>query len=652
MARLEKLEEELYLEEGKEDLEKRMKRRVFYPGTLKKFPTSWFGRERKIAGAEEPKLPVLKWFLMGLTAVIIIGGSLFIYLYLGTRGSEIELSIHGRERLESGEAVTIPISYKNVSGDTMKEVEIAIILSKDTLVRDQDGLERPAPPRFIKKLEDIGPRETRSTEVIARFFGHEGEEKTIEAVILYRPERLRARFSTRISKNLWIDHVPLAITWEVPELLTNGQEVTVKIRYTSNGRAPFHDLVLRFDSPVGFTLSSSTPAPSIGKNFWNVGTIEPGEEGIITLRGAIAGEEGEIKAFRGGLGKLNPGTREWVAYAEASQEVKMAINPISILGFLDGVRDKKINPGDRIRFTLKYKNNTASVLRNVSVRAFLESGPVTAFMGTSTKNLFLGTPQNLLDLATLGIERGGAFDSRVRAMVWTPGSSSELREVKPGEEGEFTFNLDARSQPSVKTEQDKNWIVKLRSTVDVATIPQELAGTDLSLEDTLQFKVRSKIIFSGKSLYRSSSILNSGPIPPQVGKKTTYTILWETRNFSNDLDGAEIVIPLHPNAKWEGVVTPQDARISYDGASGDVRWKIGEIRAGTGVIRPALVGGFMVSVVPSEADVGKVISLVGESRLSAKDTFTGEVIEEKQGALTTEVRYDSAVSPTGWRAVK
>ncbi|TSC74342.1 MAG: hypothetical protein G01um101433_1074 [Parcubacteria group bacterium Gr01-1014_33] len=90
----------------------------------------------------------------------------------------------------------------------------------------------------------------------------------------------------------------------------------------------------------------------------------------------------------------------------------------------------------------------------------------------------------------------------------------------------------------------------------------------------------------------------------------------------------------------------------FDNATGEVRWNIGEIKAGTGVLNPALTGAFQVSVIPSESDIGGSIVLVREIYLSGVDTFTEEKREEKISGLSTELFGDPLVSAQEWRVVK
>lgn len=632
MGKLEELEEELYGKEEPEELAKRTRRRVVFPTPVSRFPTTWLGRN-----GPRPKIDfwdggrIFKFFLGALAIIFIIGGAVFVFLYLGTKGQEALVAVEGREEIQAGESLTIPIVFKNLSRVSLLEAELTVTLPRDSLLQE-GGIERVSPPLITRKIADLEPGKEGAEEITVRFFGKEGEEKKVEASLFYRPENLRARFSAKSVKIFRISHVPLAISWEAPSLLSRGQETEIKVRYNSSAPLTFENVFLRLDYPPGFSFISADPSPNTGDSIWRVGALSPGQEGSILLKGKITGEEGETKTFRAGLGFFNPLTKEWRPYSESNQEVKIAVAPLSVQAFLDGLKEKIINPGERLNFTIRYKNNTEFALKNVSLRAYPEG--------------------NILDLSSLAPEKGGVFDFNSRSVVWNSAGLADLGEIPAGKEGEVGFAVIARERPIVRGPEDKNLKVVLRSSIEAAGIPRELAQTELHSEEKLEFKVNSKIIFSAKALYRSSPILNSGPLPPRVGAKTAYAVLWEIRNFNNDLQNAEIRAKLPANIKWENAFWPQDFRITFDQGTSEVRWSLGSVKAGTGVITPALTAAFQVSLTPSEADVGDSPVLANEAKFSALDTFTGQNLEALAGELSIRTTEDPGTTSGDWAVIK
>ena len=538
--------------------------------------------------------------------------------------------IDGRAEVQAGEKITIPIIFKNLSRTVLEEAELSIILSQNSLLLE-NGAEKPAPPLITRKIPNLNPGEEGGEEVVARFLGKEGDEKKVEVVFQYRPRDLRARFSVQSSKVFKISRVPLAISWEIPSLLSRGQEVEIKVHYNSSASESFDNIFLRLDYPSGFNFISAVPKPDTGDAIWRLGTLSSGRDGFISLRGTINGEEDEVKTFGAGLGFFDFFTKEWRPYSESSQDTKIAVTPLSIQGFLENSQEGVINPGERLRFTIRFKNSTEFTVKNISLRARLEG--------------------DILDLSSLTAERGGVFDFNNRAVVWDSAGWPELAEVAAGTGGVVSFSVAARERPLVRGPQDKNLKVVLFSSVETAGVPKELAATELRSGERLEFKVNSKIIFSGKALYRSSPILNSGPLPPKVGVKTAYVISWEIRNFTSDLQGVEIKTKLPANIKWENSFWPNSARVIFDETTREVRWSPGIVKAGTGVISPALTAAFQVSLTPSEADLGDSPVLINESRFSSIDTFTSQNLQSRVDTLSVRLTEDLSTNFKEWTVV-
>lgn len=631
MGKIENLEKELY-DGAERELAKRMNRRVLFPASLKKLATGWSDSSSSPQVRQNPGKNWLsaKMIFGGAAVVLILLGSAFLFFYLSTKGQEASLTIGERDMVEAGEIVTIPITYKNDSNTKLQNVELVVMLPKDAIFVE-GAQERLAPPRISKKLADLSSGQEGKIEILSRFFGYEGEKKEVEATLVYRPESLGAQFSAKTSRTFTINRVPLSLHMEIPEAVVHGQEIEGTIRYSSDAPKPFQNIWLRMEYPSGFSFTSADPKPEEGNAIWKLGAVQGGSGGLIKFKGIITGPERETKSFRAELGVLNAANREWQSYRETSFATKISVAPLSLQAFLSGRREGIISPGERLSFNLSYKNNTLSILKNVSIRAFLEG--------------------DTLDFSTLQPGEG-VFDFNARSIIWTPGNASSLRELDPGETGSFGFSIETKARPVFRGSGDKNQYVRLRTEIQPSATPQELTGANLFYRDSLEFKVKSKILFTSKTIYHASPIPNSGPLPPKVGIETTYAILWELRNFTSDLEGVEVRAPIPPNVSWKNTILPGDANVNFDQASGEIKWRVGKVEAGTGIITPARTLAFKVGIVPSEADEKKSMVLLGETILSGVEGFTGERREERTGDLSTELRDDPQTKSSDWAVTK
>jgi hypothetical protein len=534
--------------------------------------------------------------------------------------------------VEAGQVVTIPVTVRNIASAALEDGDLAVAVPPGAVVKEASGLEHPADARVVLHIGSLAPGETRTQEIALRFFGREGEAQEISAAFLYRPAALSAQFSSQGSRRIIIARVPLEVSWDVPQTIVARQPVRIAMRLSSQAPAPFGPLWLRADYPPGFALASTDPKPASENNLWSIGVLDPGREETVVINGSFDGTSGEVKSLRAGLGSYDELTKEWHPWREATQDIQLAATPFALSTTVQGAREGVIMPGEYADIVVHYENRSATAVKNVSITAAVDSV--------------------IADMTSVAITEGGVFDERTGAIVWGPGGTPALREVAPGQAGNLHIGINTKARPPMRTAADKNFKLRVRASIRSADAPGELRGAELSPDDTMEMKVATIALFSGRTVFRSSPILNTGPLPPRVGDKTTYVVIWEARNFTNDLDETEVSAPLPPNVRWEGATFPAATHITYDTASSEVRWSIGRLAAGTGVIAPSLTAAFQVSVIPSAADAGKTVALTGEAHASGKDQFTGEQIMGRMDPLTTELPSDQAVSPEHWRVAK
>lgn len=632
MSKLDELEEDLY---GNDPSAAAARRKPSSPlvSSRTEVRRGWSGGEPPLAGTA-PRRPLKKMIIIAVAgiALFVAGGLVFTYLYLGADRREAEIAVAGPDRIEAGQAVTIPITVHNISASLLEDADLAITLPPSAVVKDASGFEHPASARAVTHIGTLAAGDTRTQEITLRLFGREGEIQEITASLLYRPVALSAQFSSQTKKEITISRVPLEVFWDMPETISARQQVDMRVRLSSQATIPFGGLWLRLDYPPGFTLVSADPKPTADNALWKIETLDPGKEETIALAGSFDGTSGEVKALRAGLGSFNELTREWTPWREGAKEITLSSSPFLLTAAIQGRRDGVIRPGEHMDITVHYENHSAVPVKNVSVRA--------ALVGS------------IADVPNIAISDGGVFDGASSAVVWGPGGTPTLREVTPGGGGDLHINVDAKARPVMRSAADTRLTLRVAVSIASASTPDELRGVVLSPDDVVEVKVATLALVSGRAVFRSSPLLNIGPLPPRVGQKTLYTILWEARNFTNDLENAELRASLPPNIRWVGAIFPASAQVSFDPSASEVRWRIGKLAAGIGVLAPAATAAFQVAVTPSSTDVSKPMILTGEAQFSGRDTFTGEDITGRIDAFTTELQNDPATAPDDWRVVK
>ena len=189
----------------------------------------------------------------------------------------------------------------------------------------------------------------------------------------------------------------------------------------------------------------------------------------------------------------------------------------------------------------------------------------------------------------------------------------------------------------MKTTQDQNLSF---------TIVSELTGEktrsvgEARVKSQVEVKINSQLTLQNRAFWQGGGFPGQGPLPPEVGKRTFFTISWQLANFANDVDGVTVVTKLPPNIRWEGVISPAAAKVSFVPETSEIKWDVGRVRASAGFLRPAQSVAFRISVIPSASDVAKIIQLTTEAKARGTDTFTQKTLESQTDSRDTGTLSD------------
>jgi len=535
---------------------------------------------------------------------------------------KVDLSVDGPVSLKGGDVLELEIAIKNNNEIPLESV---------TLIMEY--------PAGTRSSEDIQVEVTRDAETLgtipqggevvrtkkAVMFGEKDSVKDIVAKIEYRVEGSNATFTKEETYPVTITSSPLIMTVDYPEEVNSGQEIDVTITVASNSNQPIEGLLVRAEYPFGFEYRSSSPEPRFNDSVWRLGTINPGEKDVINIKGRIQGQENEERTFRfyaGEAGEANE--REIAVEFISSQETLVIRRPFVALSLtLDGTtsRTHTARMGELNKATISWQSNLESALDDALITVSLQG--------------------DSLDENSVVPDSGGFYRSIDNTITWDKNNFSKLAKINPGDKGSVTFEFRTISpSPSVIADFENTQI-----DVDV-----ELAGRRFAQSGDMAQGIESRIdgavkIVADLSLtprlvYRDGPFDNSGPLPPEAEKETTYTVLWTITNAFNDCDNVEVRASLSSYVQWKGQVSP-NSNIEYIQDTREVVWRPGYINAGAGFLEPSKDIAFKIGFLPSKGQIGSVPVLVSNIRVTGRDLFSDEMINVTRSDLTTRISTDS-----------
>jgi len=515
----------------------------------------------------------------------------------------LKLEILGPEEVKLAEEVEYLVKFKN-NGDIRLDNPILTFEFPAYSVRE-DG----EPLRQEIRSEELGgaiyPGNEKTLKFKARLFGKEGEAKEIKVWLKYQPKNLNAWYESATTFNTIIEKVPLNFTFDLPSKVEPDKEVQFRLNYFSNTDFPLADLRIEIDYPSGFEFISSNPR-ALEEKEWEIGLLNKAEGGRIEISGNLKGEIGEQKIFKARLGSWQNG--EFVLLKEVFKGVEIMKPSLYIIQEINGNPEYIASPGDTLHYEIFFKNLGQESLNDIFFLVQLEGEP--------------------FDLDTVRAPTGD-FESGDSSIFFDWRKNYQLRLLNPQEEEKIDFWVELKEDWGAS----ENPIIKNKVTIS-------------QVREEFENKVNSKLEISQRGFFEDEVFGNSGPIPPEVGEETTYTIMWNVKNYYNQINNAKVKATLPSQVELTGKIFPEDQsqNFVFDSISREIVWDIGDLEEGIGVFIDSPNIAFQVSLTPTINQKGNPALLIGESRILGEDQWTEQIIETSDEIIDTTLPDDSTIS--------
>ncbi len=628
---LEELKKKLYKEGPTQ--ERQRPATIFEPGQgsqeQNKIPADWLDEPKKTEPTKPPEKPlfsernkkIAKFSFFGLVILSLIAAGLVFFLARQSFDkAKVTVSIFAPDRVVSGEEVQYVVRYRNDSGVKLSGVKLEFIYPEGAIPIDAKNLNEAG--HSLISLADLATGQSNQVTLRANITGARDDQKTAMVKLDYQPENFSSSFENSAEFASTIFSVPLVLSFDLPERVVNGQELSFALKYNNISDIAFSNLVLSVDYPNSFNFESALPVPDENSNTWRLAEISPHEEGQIMIKGVLSGSKDEITAFKAGVG-LMQGV-ELKPFASGMASVIISVSPLSLQLSVNNSRDYIANVGDELKYKLIYQNTTDEPINSAYIILKFDS--------------------KVLDFSTLKIDKG-FFNNLDSSVTWNESSVLDLKILQPGDLKELEFSVKVKDRPPVKSFNDKNFLIVASAKIDSSNIPISLRGTQLTGTDSLTSKLNSKLVFDAKGFYQDTDMPNSGPLPPRIGVQTTYTIYWQLINLANDVQDVKVESYLPPNVAWLGRYEPNGADVKYDKTTGKITWTIGQVSANTGILSsPAKQLIFQIGLTPGSEQLGQVAELVKTSTITGVDAFTQSTLESQASGIGTDLPDDTTIN--------
>lgn len=605
-------------------------RAIYRPGGV---ATDLRRLERRPDRSRRRRLFFLLGFLLVAGATALVGMSVFSSQKGKFSTDQVDVTFDGPSQTVTGDDYIFTVSVQNNGAVRLEKTELT--------VRYPDGFQFvSATPQASNEfsnawtLGSFRAGETKRVRIVGRLLGELGSAKAFLATASYEPANFASQFNTEASFSTSITTASLQLAVKAPHAITSGQDVTYELTVSNTSDNSINRIRLEATFPEGLAGVTAKPAASENENLWDFPELKKGEAITIKIAGKLSGTPGSVSEMKMKVGVLD--NASFVVQRETSALV-LILKPTLNLSVTSGdaAGGHAVNPRDTVNIQIRYSNDSDSDFSGATL--------LLTFDGKDSDGVSVG----VVDLDK--VSSGTAFvKSQNEAKIsWTKDEVKAFDHLIPGTQGSIDVKLPVKSNVR-SLGSGMNLAFAVQATISVAKVGND-GGPFSAASETLTFPVTTEIRLAADGRYYSDegAPVGSGPLPPQAGLTTTYAVSWFVTNTLNGANGVLLKTKLPDAVSFVDAESTGGNTITFDETLHEVRWRIAKVDARVGQTLPTLVGTFRVSIAPTDADVGKVLDLVGASTLTGTDAFSGAALSGKAGGITTDLANDPLAAGKG-----
>jgi hypothetical protein len=531
--------------------------------------------------------------------------------------NEVGIKILGPISIGGGEKLDLDILIQNNNPVALQTVDLVIeypagTKSSEDLITDLK--------RERIQLGDIAAGTSLRQSVSSVLFGEENQSMDIIVSVEYRIQNSETVFVKRKDYQVALTAAPIRLTISGLNEISSGQEIVLKYKIESNSSNVLNNVAVSAIYPFGFQYDKATPAPISENNFWVFPELKSDQVIEVEIRGTLSGENEEDRVFKFTSGLTRDGDDRQIGAIFSSVfhdvAIKKSFLDLQILVNNNPNPNISLNADELVTINLNFTNNTNDFIDNLKLE--------------------LNFAGEIIDKNRIGVQQG-FYSSIDNKITWSKETNESFERVAPRRNSSVSFNFNAK-ELLTGANVIKNPEARLAVKVSGVRVSQNNVEENIESNLVKNIKFITEVPTVTASLYQEGPFQNTGPIPPTVEEKTTYTIQLGVANSSNDLSGTRITGILPSYVTWKNQINPNNEKLSYDSNTRQIVWDVGQVPAGAGYSSSPKTVYFQVELFPSLSQLNQTVSLFNNIDLRATDTFANVSIEKNLGNITTKLQ--------------
>lgn len=557
--------------------------------------------KRDMSRLEQADHSLLKRVLVGITVffsvlAVISWAGFFLFSPGRERfvGERVTVTIDGPTEVKSGELVSYAVRWKNDERVPIGTASLELRLPKTFT------LQKTEPEAQDRKwtIGSVSPGSDGMITVEGVYLAPIDKEMDVQAILTYRPADFNSEFQKVSTKTVKVTRSVIGMEITGPTKVLPGDKVTLSLDYVNESKNEFRNLRIRGAWPDAFIPDGAEP-DAIDERYheWKIDILPAEGKGSIKVTGTFASAaEGaiDIKAQAGFLGPDD----SFELQKEAVFATTVLRGDLVTSLILNGKTDNQpVRFGDTLRYAVTYKNTGTATLEDITLSVSIEPSEQGKLVNW-----------NELEDRASGVRDGNKI-------TWTKKQIPSLERIGANEEGTLDFSVPVIAAPIAgATSTDYQVVSSLEARVQ--KIDGDTVGRTAKTQPMVA-RFLSDTSFTATARYFSADNVpvGTGPLPPEVGKQTTYRVTWKIDNALHELGDLRLSAKLPANVEWTGLSTIDAGDLKFDAASEKMLWTLNWMPTGI----KTLTISFDVRLTPNEGDKGRIPMLVDAAIFEALD---------------------------------
>ncbi len=576
-------------------------------------------------------------FIFFLTVIIIASYFAYNYYFIipSSKGETISFIIEGKNEIVAGEEFFYTLKYNNKGKIGISNAKIEINYPNNFVFLDSYP-ESNNKTNTIWNINKISPESNNSIKIKGYLIGIKNESGILTANMTYTPENFSSEFKKNATITTIINDtgIDFDIDYVSTALVGEKNEILIIIKAKENNY--INNFRLSASKPENMKFLDSTESSfvlnkknkdktiefdSIRPGVWQIKNIA-NKEKILPIEFIFNNKDKNIAEIKLKFEKTINNNN--IIFYNKTLNFEIMKSDLNLTMIINGSRENKgVNFEERLNYSIIYSNKGEIAMKNIVIMAVLDS--------------------DFLDWTTLN-EKLKATE-KGNTIIWDKTNIKNLAELEPNKEGVIDFSINVTKAGVINPDNEYN--IKSFAQFNINNDEDQNEDEDEdeknnnnnnNKSNTITNEINSdlKLIEQIKYFNDDNFTVGNGPLPPQVGKKTSFKIYWEITNNLHELENTKVETILPKYILWDNKNKTNTGRIKYNNDTRKVVWDIGRL--------PIEIfkadAQFNISVTPEKNDKNKIMILIPESKVSAIDSRTKAKIEKTTETKTTKLEDD------------